>query len=169
MLQRQDAQMTKPDKAKPDGVKPDNRELVSASLRLLAGRDMSRAEFIKKLTAKEFLASEMEAAADWCVAEGWLNESRYAESAGRRLGQKYGASRIAQTLRQKGVSEEALSNAMPALKESDFERARVLWLRKYGDVASTAEEKSKQIRYLQTRGFRFDVIKQVIAGETEQS
>ncbi len=150
-------------------TKPENRELVSASLRLLAGRDMSRAEFIKKLVNKEFNAQEIESAADWCVAEGWLNEARYAESAGRRLGHKYGASRVAQTLRQKGVSEEALSATMPALKESDWERARALWLRRFREPATSAEEKSKQIRYLQSRGFSFDVIKRVITGDSEQS
>ena len=146
-------------------TKPENREIVSASLRILTGRDMSRAEFVKKLTAKAFTPEDIDAAAAWCIAEGWLNETRYADSAGRRLGMKYGASRVAQTLRHKGVGEEAMSAAVALLKVSDFERARALWLRKFGEPADNANDKGKQIRYLQSRGFGFDVIKRVISGE----
>ena len=53
--------------------KPTNREIVSASLRLLAMRDMSRAEFERKLAAKEFTPEEIAEAVVWCEAEGWLN------------------------------------------------------------------------------------------------
>ena len=149
--------------------KPEDKALVSAALRLLSRRDYPRAEFIKKLGKAEFEKSKIEAAADWCHAQGFLNETRFAESTSRRLGAKYGAQRVAHTLRQKGVAEDEVSAAISTLKESEPDRARALWNRKFGRIAASADEKSRQIRYLQSRGFSFAIIKQVIAGTEEDS
>lgn len=150
-------------------TKPENKALVSAALRLLSRRDYSRSEFIRKLTTGEFGKDDVEAAADWCHEQGFLNEARFAESASRRLGAKFGAKRVAHTLRQKGVTEEQVSAAVLTLNESERDRARALWTRKFGKVAESAEEKSKQIRYLQSRGFSFAIIKLVISGEPDES
>ena len=149
-------------------AKPENKALVSAALRLLSRRDYPRSEFINKLTSAEFDKADVEAAADWCQAQGFLNETRFAESTSRRLGAKYGTQRVAHTLRQKGVSEDQVSVAISTLKESESDRARALWTRKFGKVAESAVEKSKQIRYLQSRGFSFAIIKNVIAGEIDE-
>jgi regulatory protein len=144
--------------------KPEKRELVSAALGLLARRDMSRSEFTTKLKSREFTPEEIESVIAWCAAEGFFNETRYAESKARSLGSRYGARRVGATLRQKGVDEEVVATAMAQLKETDFDRARDMWQRKFGEVAANANDKNKQIRFLQSRGFGFDVIKRVIAG-----
>ena len=145
-------------------AKPEDKALVSAALKLLARRDYSRSEFISRLMSAEFGKDDVEAAADWCHEQGFLNETRFAESASRRLGAKFGAKRVAHTLRQKGVAEEQVSAAMSTLNESEQDRARALWTRKFAKVAESADEKSKQIRYLQSRGFSFAIIKLVITG-----
>ncbi len=149
--------------------KPENKALVSAALKLLSRRDFSRTEFIKKLGAGEFDKADVEAAADWCHAQGFLNESRFAESTSRRLGAKYGTQRVAHTLRQKGVAEEQVSAMILTLNESEQDRASALWTRKFGKVAESGEEKSKQIRYLQSRGFSFAIIKKVMARDVDES
>ena len=148
-------------------AKPANKALVSAALRMLSRRDYCRSEFIDKLTSKEFEKEEVEGAADWCCAQGFLNEARFAEGTARRLGAKYGSLRVAHTLRQKGVADEQIGAVILTLKENEHDRARALWNRKFGSVAESAEEKSKQIRYLQSRGFSFSTIKQVISGASD--
>lgn len=148
-------------------AKPENKAIVSVALRLLARRDYPRAEFIKKLDAAEFAKEEVEAAADWCQSQGFLNETRFAESTSRRLGAKYGTQRVAHTLRRKGVAEDQVDAAISALKESEPDRASALWTRKFGKVAESAAEKSRQVRYLQSRGFSFGIIKRVIMGTFE--
>ena len=150
-------------------AKPEDKALVSAALKLLSRRDYSRSEFISKLTSAEFGKDDVEAAAEWCQEQGFLNETRFAESASRRLGAKFGSKRVAQTLRQKGVAEDQVSAAVLALNESEQDRARALWARKFGKVAESADEKSKQIRYLQSRGFSFAIIKLVISGLPAES
>lgn len=147
--------------------KPENRELVSASLKLLAMRDMSRVQFQQKLQKKEFTPAEIAVAVIWCEAEGWLNETRYAEILARRLAHKYGASRIAQTLKQKGVCDDIVRDAMESIKAGEFDRAREVWARKFDELPTSAETRAKQTRYLQSRGFGFGVIKRVMSGETE--
>lgn len=151
-----------------DAPKPENRELVSAALRLLARRDMSRKEFIIKLSRGDFSADEIESVTAWCAAEGFLNEARYAESKARVLGNRYGARRVGATLKQKGVTADLVETAVIALKETDFNRAREMWLRKFGEPAADQNSRNKQVRYLQSRGFGFDVIKRVIKGEVSE-
>ena len=152
--------------AKPD--KPESRDLVSKALAMLSRRDMSRSEFITKLIAAEYSREEVEAVADWCASEGFLNETRFAEGNARRLGVKYGARRVGATLKQKGVPEEVVAETVAALKDTDLARAQALWLRKFHQPASDTKERNRQIRYLQSRGFGFDVIKKVITGVVDE-
>jgi regulatory protein len=142
--------------------KPSNRALVSAALKLLARRDMTRTEFVSKLQSREFTAEEAAQAADWCAAEGWLDESRYAEVNARRLGQKYGASRVAHQLRQKGVNAGDLSEVVDALKLTERARARALWQRRFGEPPTSVLEMQRQLRYLQSRGFSYEIAKSAI-------
>lgn len=143
-------------------AKPSNRALVSAALKLLARRDMTRTEFVSKLQAREFTADEANQAADWCAAERWLDESRYAEVNARRLGQKYGASRVAHQLRQKGVNDGDLSEVLDALKLTERARAHALWQRRFGEAPTSALETQRQLRYLQSRGFSYATAKAAI-------
>ena len=144
--------------------KPENKELLARALALLSRRDASRAEFTTKMLRGGFDKADVSAAADWCVEMGFLNEARYVAGAARRLSAKFGASRVAHTLRSKGVTEESIAEVTPELKESELERARAVWVRKFREPPVDATAKSKQIRHLQTRGFSFDVIKLVIRG-----
>ncbi len=156
-----------PDKpGKPD--KPGNRDIVSKALAMLSRRDMSRSEFIAKLVAAEYGKPEAEAVADWCAAESFLNETRFAEGNARRLGAKYGARRVGATLKQKGVPEDVVAETVAALKESELARAQALWQRKFQQPANDSNERNRQIRYLQSRGFGFDVIKKVITGAIDE-
>ena len=150
-----------------DPAKPENKELLSRALALLSRRDASRAEFIAKLIAAGYEKSEVEGAADWCLSQGFLNETRYVEGAARRLSAKYGVSRVTHTLRSKGVTEEAIAGITSDLKDNELAQARALWLRKFREPPADANAKAKQIRYLQSRGFSFAIIKQVIRGDEE--
>jgi regulatory protein len=153
--------------AKP--ARPANRELVSIALRLLAMREMSRAQFVEKLTAREFSGEETAEAVAWCTAEGWLNDTRFASVTARRLSQKYGSTRVARTLKQKGVHSDAVIDAIAVLQETELMRARAVWARKFAALPTSADRRAKQVRYLQVRGFSFAVIKQVLSGVTDDT
>lgn len=144
--------------------KPANRELVSKALAALSRRELSRVEFIRKLSAAGFDPLEVAAAADWCESQGFLSDSRYAESTARRLSARYGTGRVVHTLRGKGVGEEAIASLIPDLKGGELARAQALWIRKFAGPPQDATDRARQIRFLQLRGFGFDIIKRVIAG-----
>ncbi len=148
---------------------PENKQLVSAALKLLSRRDMSRAEFIAKLLHAKFTQEEAETAAAWCAEEGWLNESRYAENATRRLGAKYGDKRVVHSLRQKGLDNDAISQAVSTMNESEISRARTLWLRKFGELPANVNERARQVRFLQSRGFSFEVVKKIFVSNMEEA
>lgn len=144
--------------------KPENKELVSRSLTMLSRRDLARSEFVAKLLAAGYEKNDVQAAADWCQAQGFLNESRFAEGTARRLAHKYGASRVARSLRDKGVAADAIAEVLPDLQDSDFARAREIWARKFHGPAADAGGRAKQVRFLQARGFTYATIKLVLAG-----
>ncbi|MBL8511204.1 MAG: regulatory protein RecX [Betaproteobacteria bacterium] len=142
--------------------RPDNPQLISAALKLLARRDLSRQEFSQKLAHAGYTDTDIQAAIAWCSDLGWLNESRLAENAAQRLSQKYGNSRVAHTLRQKGLADEGIHQALAQLETSETERARIIWAKKFQSLPQDAHEKARQARYLQARGFGFDTIKKVL-------
>jgi regulatory protein len=89
-----------------------------------------------------------------------LSEERFAEERARRLSRKYGVARIRQDLKAKGVSEELIERVSPA---DELERARAILERKYRVPASSREERAKRMRFLQGRGFSFDIIRSLLS------
>ena len=159
---------------------PTSKNLFDADVTLTTGRTNSnrvgnclshRAAKIKQHdmdNEAEFSADEIEAVADWCAAEGFLNEARFAEGKARSLAGRYGAKRVGATLKQKGVTGDIVAETVSALRETDLSRARAMWLRKFAEPAVTINDRNKQVRYLQSRGFGFDVIKRVINGASDE-
>jgi regulatory protein len=55
-----------------------------------------------------------------------------------------------------------------AARATEVERARAAWRKRFGQLPADAAERAKQIRFLQGRGFSFDVIRRVIAGTEDE-
>jgi regulatory protein len=55
-----------------------------------------------------------------------------------------------------------------AARATEVERARAAWRKRFGQPPADAAERAKQIRFLQGRGFTFDVIRRVIAGVEDE-
>ena len=152
--------------------------LRARALQYLARREYSRAELRGKLllhvkTGEDFGQSfdssgpaDLDALLDDLTARGWLSDARAATQLLHAKRSRFGTQRIAHDLRQKGISEELVSAALPALKESELEAARSVWQRKFGTLPQDAGEKARQMRFLQSRGFGFEVIFQVLRQTT---
>jgi regulatory protein len=89
-----------------------------------------------------------------------LSNERFAEARTRQLARKYGAARIRQDLKSKGVADELSSRAVVELNE--VEKAKQILARKYRAPATTREERAKRARFLQSRGFSYDAIYQAV-------
>lgn len=76
------------------------------------------------------------------------------------LSRKFGAARIRRELRAKGVDAEAAERATAGL--DDLQKAKEILARKYHDQATTHKERARRVRFLQSRGFSFEIIHRVI-------
>ena len=130
-------------------------ELRARALRLLARREHSRAELGRKLSGRAESADALNALLDSLEAKKQLSDERFASERAHVLQRKYGAARIRQDLKAKGV-DAALVAGVTA--EGEFDRARAILERKYRQPAATREERAKRMRFLQSRGFSSEII-----------
>ena len=141
--------------------------LGERALRLLARREHSRSELGRKLAAHVGPEDDLEALLDELSKRKHLSDERYAESRAHALSRKFGAARIANELRAKGLDKELAQRAAAAARTTEVERARAVWLRKFRTAPVTREERARQMRFLQSRGFSFDAIRAVVRGADE--
>ena len=147
------------------GGAPDKAPSVKArAVSLLAQREYSRQELTDKHTAAQASPEEVEQALAQLEAKGLVNDARVVETLVNRRSGKLGASRLRQELQAKGVSAEMVAETMAGLKGTELARAQAVWQKKFGQLAATSAERNKQARFLASRGFSGDVVRQVVAG-----
>ncbi len=127
-------------------------------MRYLARREYSRAELTAKLLPHMQENDDIEAVLDDLVRRKFLSDARAAEQVVNQRRARFGTQRIAHELRQKGIPENLITEEMPQLKDSELEAAREVWQKKFGILPANQQEKAKQVRFLQSRGFGMDVI-----------
>ena len=142
--------------------------LKGRALRLLSGREYSRAELVKKLTPFETTPGELSKALDELQAKDFINEQRVVDSVLHRRSAKLGAARIKQELQSKGLAASAVLDAVDLLKSTEVERAREVWRKKFNAAPENASERGKQMRFLMSRGFGSEAIRKVIAGVDDE-
>jgi len=131
-------------------------ELRARALRLLARREHTRQELEGKLSPHAGSSEDLQNLISGLKQKNQLSEERFAEERARRLSRKYGAARIRQDLKSKGVSEELISRFSSS--ENEMQKAKEILERKYRTPAATREEKAKRMRFLQSRGFASEII-----------
>ena len=138
--------------------------LKGRALRLLAGREQSRAELQKKLGPHSDSPEQLTQVLDELEAKDFISETRVVDSVVNRRSARFGASRIKHELLNKGLNPELVAEAVSQLKGSELERARDIWRKKFAEPAADQAGRAKQMRFLAGRGFGGDVIRRVIAG-----
>ena len=136
--------------------------LKARALRYLSAREHSRFELERKLTRHLQEGDDLNQLLDWLVAQKFLSDSRFAESLVNRRAARYGSSRILSELQSHGLDDEAVSTLRISLLEDENERAFQVWEKKFGTAATSHEERAKQMRFLQQRGFSNSAIHFVI-------
>jgi regulatory protein len=131
---------------------------------LLAQREYSRQALRDKLISEDASPEEIEQALAQLEAKGLVDDERVVETLVNRRAGKLGASRLRQELQAKGVSAELVAETMADLKGTELARARAVWQKKFGLIATSATDRNKQARFLTSRGFSGEVVRQVVAG-----
>jgi len=107
--------------------------------------------------------AEVDALLDWLEAHGYLSDARFVESRVHARVARHGMTRIKHELARHGLALEPAQAA--ALRETEYERARAIWLRKFGQPGVDARERARQARFLAARGFAADVVRRVVGGD----
>ena len=137
--------------------------LKGRALRYLAAREHSRTELERKLKDHEETPGQLTQVLDDLQAKDFINEVRVVESVINRRAGRFGTSRIKYELLNKGLSTEAVAEAVNGLKSSELERAQNVWRKKFDGPAPDAAARAKQMRFLAARGFGGDVIRRVVS------
>jgi len=139
-------------------------ELKARALRHLVRREHSRAELARKLAPHAESEEALNAVLDSLLSRKQLSDERFAEERARSLSRKYGAAKIRQDLKARGIAEEVIDRVS---REGELERARSILQRKYREPATTREERAKRARFLQGRGFSYEVIAKALTAESD--
>lgn len=146
---------------------PIEKSLRQRALEYLSKREYSAAELAQKLKGYADDADDIPALIADFRARGWLSDARYAEQMVHARQAKFGTARVAHELREKGVDDALINEAIAGLQDNEVERASEVWRKKFKAAPTTREEWAKQARFLQSRGFTFEVIKQILNRHAE--
>ena len=136
--------------------------LKGRALRLLGQREHSRQELQRKLAPHVQEGDDLPALLDELEHKGFISEARVIESVLHQKAARMGSARIRQALQAKGVDAQAVGAALEQLKDSELERAREVWRRKFGQPAEDAKAHARQVRFLMARGFGADTVRTVL-------
>jgi regulatory protein len=136
--------------------------LKARAMRYLARREHSRAELRAKLLPHVGEGEEVDAVLDDLAQRNWLSDNRAAEQLAQQKRQRFGAQRIVDELRRKGIADDLISAMQPQLQATELETAREVWRRKFGELPQDVKEKARQVRFLQYRGFSLEVALRVL-------
>ncbi len=111
-------------------------------------------------------AAEVDGLLDELEAARHLSDARFAESRVHARAARQGTARIRQELARHGVELDA--DTARQLKDTEAERARAVWLRKYGGTPPVEPaERARQMRFLASRGFAPEVVRRVVGGRDD--
>ena len=143
---------------------PEPGTLRERALGLLARREHSRVELARKLETAGFDREQIGILLDTFEAKNWLSDQRFAESYVADHRARAGSIKLAYDLRQRGVPSSIIEELLNNSRDSELERARAVWQKKFGTPPANAAEKGKHIRFMQSRGFTSEVIRRAIGG-----
>ncbi|MDP1929577.1 MAG: recombination regulator RecX [Thiobacillus sp.] len=144
------------------GTKPQASKLRERALGLLARREHSRVELSRKLEQAGFVADDIRTLLDGFEAKKWLSDQRFAESYVADHRTRAGSVKLAYDLRQRGVSDAIINAVLSENRDSELDRAREVWQKKFGAPPADAAETARHIRFMHSRGFTSDIIRRVI-------
>ena len=146
------------------------RSLMARAIGLLARREHSRVELARKLQrhlGPDETLADIERVLDRLQQQDLLSDRRFAASLVRQRSSRYGDLRLTRDLRERGVPDADAEAALQGVQGTEARRAHETWARRFDTLPTSREERGRQGRYLQARGFTMDVIVQVLGGKVD--
>ena len=139
-------------------------DVITAAMRLLAGRDHSRHELAAKLARRLGSSPLIEGALDELEDLGYLDDDRFVSSfIDQRCRKGFGPLRILADLRAKGLAPDRVEQL---LEEADIDwSSRLIEVAEHkfgGAVASGRADMARRGRFLEQRGFPTSLIRRYL-------
>ena len=142
-------------------------DIHTKAIELLSRREHSQQELRQKLRQREFSDGDIDEVLINLKQQGLQSDERFTESYIRmRVARGYGPQRIAQELNQRGLEDSLIDRYFIEYKTQWFECARHARQKKFGDLNEPDfKELTRQMRFLQYRGFTTEQINAIITTE----
>lgn len=137
---------------------PNTKSASSIAVGLLARRDHSIHQIRLKLIQREFDTQEIEQVLADCIAQGYLDDARFAALVLRsQIAKGHGVNKIKQSMSQKGLSKEVIHDCLQSCECDWFELAKQKALKKFGQkTVVDQKDYAKRMRYLLGQGFDYE-------------
>ncbi|MCK5871220.1 MAG: regulatory protein RecX [Methylococcales bacterium] len=138
-------------------------EIKPICLRLLARREHSQKELMTKLTAKGFESLEIQTVIDTLKNQNFQSDARFAENYARaRFYKGFGLRKVGYELQQHGIKNYDLQTILRENFADEYELITKVYHQKYrSQTQLLLKEQLKRQRFLQSRGFSFNLIQQL--------
>jgi regulatory protein len=142
---------------------PTSKDIRLSAMNLLARREHSRRELQEKLGKRFDNSRLISDVLTQLEQDGLLSDQRYSEAyVNGRANKLYGPERIKQELRQAGIDDRLIEITLEESTIEWKERLQQLKQKKFGNLpAQSIEERAKQQRFFQYRGFSNELIRQL--------
>jgi regulatory protein len=144
------------------------RSLKARAVGYLSRREYSRIELQRKLQPYAEDPNELERVLDALEREQWLSNERFARALVHRKAARQGTARIVQELRRHGLPDGSVEALRSQLQDTELQRAREVWRKKFGGPPQDDKEYGRQYRFLASRGFSADCLRRIL-GERDDS
>lgn len=126
-----------------------------SAMDLLARREHSYAELLRKLQLRGATRDMAEIELDRLQEEGLLSDERFCEAYVHARSQRgYGPLRLREELRQRGVAERLIERELQSAERDWPALARAAFAKRFPDgPAADIRERARQQRFMQYRGF----------------
>ena len=146
------------------------RKINTRAITYLSRREYSRAELKAKLingfdayyTSTDHHEALIEQLLNELERGNWQSDERYAAQISKVKGERFGVTRLKHEFKQKGLDDSLVQQELATLKATEFERAQEIWRKKFGTAPDDLKEKARQIRFMASRGFGYEIVSKII-------
>lgn len=141
---------------------PDYDRALAAAVKQLSYRMLSERALHDKLEAQGYHEEEIGYALAWLTEHRYLSDEQFAQAAAASYTRRgYGALRIRQELRKKGIDDQTASAVLEICTPDLDAMQRLLDKRLHGDL-SDRQAVAKAVAALQRRGYRWEDIRRAL-------
>lgn len=136
------------------------KKIRAICLQLLSRREYSQLELITKLCLKGFIKTEIQVVIDCLASHDLQSDARFAENyACSRFNRGFGRLKVNYELKQRGIDTFNLQRVIDDNFGDEATLINQVYAKKYPtDISINSKERLKRQRFLQQRGFSFELI-----------